>query len=110
MKVTAKKMRKLAKACDRKTHKKNVMNAYRRILHNIRIYSRSGKYKIVYPYVQLEQNFDSYIALRLLQLKTDFKVIFYCDDEEYADDGILNYSKWAKYRDCETRFKCVIKW
>lgn len=62
--------------------------------------------------MQLTPNFAMYVALRLLNVKTDFDVVLYCDDEEFTENGFFNYGKWAyeQFGDWETRIKYVIKW
>lgn len=96
----------------KRQHKTNVKRMYRGFLTSIRKYSRRGHFGIESRYMQLMPNLDGYIALRLLKLKTDFEVRIYCDDEEFADNGRLNYGKWAheNFGNWDTRFKYIINW
>lgn len=110
MKTTSQNMRSMARKHNKKQHRKSVIHLYRDILKTIRRNARAGRYGIESRYIQVATNFETYIALRLLSRKNDFKIRIYCEDEEYATNGIFNYGLWSIDWDWQTRIKYIINW
>ena len=112
MKITKEIARKNALNKKRKDYKKRVLHHYRSFLKTINKYSKQGNFGIESRYLQLMPNFEAYVALRLLKIKTDFEIRIYCEDEEFSHNGIFDYGKWAheQFGDWETRIKYIINW
>lgn len=110
MRTTPQTMRNIARKHNKKKHRNTVINCYKNILKAVRKQAKSGRYGMEGRYFQVEPNFEFYIALRLLSMNTDFKVRIYCDDKEYATNGIFDYGKWSKDREWQTCIKYIINW
>ena len=103
-------MRHIAAKHNKKEHRATIIRLYKELLKVIRMQAKRGSYKTESNYIQVAPNFETYIALRLLSRKTNFKVRIYCDDEEYSTNGIFDYGKWSEDWDWQTRIKYIINW
>lgn len=105
-------MRRLAKKATKKDFDKRVKFEYAWLKKAIYHAAKKGLTHIESRYIQIGSNYETYVALRLLRLKTDLRIKIYCDDEDYAIDGQFNHAKWAydAFGSYEEKIKYTISW
>lgn len=105
-------MRRLAKKATKKDFDKRVKFEYAYLQKAIHHAAKKGLMYIESRYFQVASNYETYVALRLLRLKTDLRIRIYCDDEEYAISGEFNHAEWAynAFGSYDEKIKYTISW
>lgn len=105
-------MRRLAKQATKRDFDKRVKFEYAYLRKTIRYAAKKGLMYVESRYIQIGGNYEKYVALRLLRLKTDLHIRIYCDDEVYAISGEFNHAKWAyeAFGSWEEKIKYTISW
>ncbi len=110
--INKKSLRQIAKQATRRDFDKRVKFEYAYLQKAIRYAAKKGLMYIESRYFQVGGDYEIYVALRLLRLKTDLRIRIYCDDEEYAISGEFNHAKWAyeAFGSWDEKIKYTISW